>query len=253
MGETPSLGYLLTTYNDLDLSKGLYEQIVDTTPTGASWALIVVDAGSTDGTIKYWSKHAPVLHRGSDSLFGYKPDDLQHLSVALNLGIDYLLRKDLQYVSWIHADMEFPQENWAYFLMHRIFSDDSIGKMGPNESKDKKKEERPGNTCPWVMSAEVLRKMPEFRKEVHWQECRECVRKHLCRKYFCEKYIGIGGYEDWDFNKILVEKGYKILITPDAYVVHEGMGTRSRRDTNPEAWHNNGIYGKRFRTGEPPV
>jgi len=253
----PHIGFLLTTYNDIELSNNVYRSLVGSMPNGAIWSFAVVDGGSEDESVNFWTGHAPVIHPGEDCALKHvmrvDPDDLKHLSVALNVGIDYLLNRGAKYIAWIHADMEFPQEGWAHNLVKRIEEDRTIGKISPNLSQQKTAEEREGNNCPWVIPAYVFDKIPEWRGYVHGDECDACPRNNVCSKIFCENYRGIGGYEDWDLNRILKEADMKVVISPVGWVVHEGMGTRAKTGKAEDTDFNANYYHRRFETWEPIV
>jgi GT2 family glycosyltransferase len=70
---------------------------------------------------------------------------------------------------------------------------------------------------------------------------------------FCEEYIGIGGYEDWDLNNRISKEGFAVVITPFSHVYHEGMQTRSRRDTTEEQVNNSRVYYKRWGTHKEQI
>ncbi len=251
----PLIGILLTTFNDLDMSRVVYDEMMKSV-TSRPYAFVVVDAGSTDGTVEWWEHHALVIHAAREDITTYvgqrDADSLKHLSIALNVGINNLKNQGAKYICWIHADMKFPQENWIDVLVDRLERDPEIGKIAPDDVKWGNQPERVGNNCPHVVSVEMYERVAEQRRKVHGDECDKCSLKNTCPLWFCEKFIGIGGYEDWDLNAIIMDVGKKVIITPESKVDHEGMGTRQRRDTTGEAKHNAGVYCSRYKTGDPP-
>jgi len=70
---------------------------------------------------------------------------------------------------------------------------------------------------------------------------------------FDEKFIGIGGYEDWDMNNRIRQEGLKVVIVPRSKVWHKGMQTRSRRDTSAEQIYNAGVYQTKWKSHKESI
>jgi GT2 family glycosyltransferase len=228
-------GLVLTTFNDLDISQKMYETLPGT--LGPSDFVVVVDGGSDDGSIEFWESDHEVLtekntHRA-----------VKHLSVALNVGIERCIQRGAKLICWIHADMKFNEDkHWLETLIKMLHERPDIGKLHPecvNDQHRAKGTERPGNNCPWVMKVSTMLRIDALRKERGGRHSNRALHEH---EYFNEAYIGIGGREDWDLNNYVLDLGLKVLITPESVVWHEGMGTRKRRDTNPEANANAGLH-----------
>lgn len=230
-------GIILTTYNDLDLSKVMHETLKHTMHEDDM--LVVVDAGSSDGSADYWSDHCAVLSKQNTK----RP--VGHLSVALNVGIEHCVEEGAEYVCWIHADMRFDVDAlWLTKLIDKLSTSHEIGKIHPeciNEENTQIGVERSGNNCPWVMNVDMLASVDALRKERGGMHSnREAGQLEV----FNEAYVGIGGREDWDVNNYVLDLGLGVIIYPEAVVYHEGMGTRKRRDTNREAMANAELHYK---------
>lgn len=236
------VGLILTLCNDIDLIPGFYRSLVDSMPSGYSYGLMAVDGGSYDGSVEAM-KTCEVRGPFAD------------LSRALNEGIraylptskDVLIRKygempnkvdAFDYIGWIHPDMKFPVEGWLPKMVAYLKAHPEIGKLAPELSQFKDHPDlgdREGNQCPWVMPTHVLRKIEKDHK------------------WFDENFKGIGGMEDWDLNKRVMEAGYKVSIVHSIYVEHQGMGTRAKKDTNLDAIHNRRYFESKWGNANCPV
>ena len=266
-GHFPSVGYLLTTCNDVDNAKEMWPSFKESIPAGSIWAFVAIDGLSTDGSVEWWQQqgiaitHSELMPPESlkDFLGGRLPSDLRHLSIALNVGIKQLKERNCQYVAWLHTDMKFPQEGWAEKLVEKFATVEAVGKASPIWSmhedvfKNDPEGNHNGNTCPWIIPVGVFDAVAEKRLELHGSECKSCSRAETCPRWFCEKFVKIGGREDWDMNKVIMELGLRCVIFHDAVVEHEGEGTRGKRDTSAEQRHNAGLYYQRWGQDNPFV
>lgn len=235
-----SVGLLVCSYNDMDLAEPMYNSLIDSMPDQYPYGLCVVDAGSTDGSVEFWQgKTELICAKNKEQLaeLGGKPDDLRHLSRSLNLGARWLLRGGAEYILHIHPDMLFPQHGWVEKMVECHKQNPDIGKLAADwVSIHQEGNDRPGNQCPWLM--------PRAAVEQMWNQ-----DGYL----FDPNYVGIGGSEDWDLNARLIHAGWRVWITSEVVVEHEGMGTRSRNDTNQDALQNRRYYKTKWGTELPPV
>jgi len=156
---------------------------------------------------------------------------------------------ECDYIGTVHNDMIF-YEGWLDLMIQFIKETGHTGKFAPDNAHHKGLSElealewmeearnRPewkyhsGNECPWLCTADI------FRKD---------------NLYFDENYVGIGGYDDWDFNKTLIDAGHSVIIIEDAWIWHEQMGTRKHLDTNNDARANAAYYYNKWGQFEPFV
>lgn len=215
-------GIFLTTFNLLEMTKKTIASLIQNTE---NYDFVVVDNNSTDGT-QEWVKQQgiPIIE------FDKQTD----LTVALNAGIRYFLNKDndrfMYDVCWIHNDMTFyPQ--WLEKLEEYFRQHEKCGKVAPHNMRDALAPERSGNELPCL------------------------IRGHLLKRigFYDERYIGIGGYEDWDLNRRIINEGFTVMITPESKVYHIGMATRSLRNTNPEQEYNNHQYFLKWGDRKCPI
>jgi len=244
---TPFVGLILTTCNDLELTKVCLPSLKASMPVQYRWGVIVIDSGSTDGTLEYlednnWPCYGP--HSRPDT-FPYKTE---HLCEALNAGINLWLGKGgdgqfykagaVPYIGWIHADMEFPQEGWLNKLVEFCLEYLDTGKVSPNDV-GMGGGDRPGNSCPWIVPTTVLMKLHETDGY-----------------FFDENFKYTQNYDDWDFNRRIINLGYDVMITERSKVIHEGMGTRKTHTDKKYAEagkHNMRYYISKWGDGKNPV
>ena len=247
-----SVGLLVCSYNDRDLSEEMYPSLLasiqpESPPFG--WGIVCVDAGSTDGSVDFWEGNCPVIHKDNMQLLGpgmlnMDGEDLKHLSKALNAGFKLMMLGDAEgkhkydYICHIHPDMKFPQANWLETLTKYMDDNPDVAKLAADYASlpESARTERPGNQCPWIMRVTAAQELIDDDGFI-----------------FDPGYIGIGGLEDWDINARLINLGYKVWITPTVVVEHEGMGTRKRHDTNADATANRKYYHEKWGAFSPPV
>lgn len=227
-------GFVLTTYNDAEAAVEMFETLSKSIPPDADVELCIVDGGSTP---KQLEKIASI--QGWDVIH---PKKCEHLSDALNAGIETILGQGCEYVYWIHTDMRFNTDfNWAekliwcYDYLWPLF-----GKLGPGtrniDGSCPSQPLRGGNQCPVLFKRKVLEDL-----------------KEKFGYYYCPDYIKCFGREDWCNNQQLLQLGYGFGICSLTDVWHQGMGTRKNyNDVNMEATKNADVYYKMFGTwGEP--
>jgi hypothetical protein len=239
------VGVIVTICNDIELIPKFYRSLVQSMPINYSYGLVAIDGGSFDGSVEAMN---------TCEVKGPYPD----LSVALNVGIRTYLpaskesllahygslpssSEGFDYVCWIHPDMLFPMEGWLPKMVDYLKQNPKCGKLSPEDAKFKDHPDfnglttHPGNGCPWVMPVRVLRAIEQDHK------------------WFDEGFTGIGGMEDWDINKRVLDAGYTVDILHPVYVEHEGMGTRKKKNTNADAVANRSYYQRKWGNGNCPV
>lgn len=222
------VGLILTTYNQLDDTKATLQSLEATTNT--PYKLVIVDNGSTDGSIPYLKQQGYEVIENVDSV---------SLTVALNQGLHYFLAyPEVEYIGWIHNDMTF-YRSWLQRLLDFLEQNPLVGKVAPTSlhqfgPDDPDIAEQfmhqnqdvfyPGNACPWVMPRHVIEKVG----------------------FFDERFIKCGGYEDWDFNNRVLEEGFSVMITRSSVVWHPAMGTRKHHDESESGRKNAELYSQKW-------
>jgi len=225
-------GIILTTYNFLEQTRRCLSSLRRATTT--PYLLIAVDANSQDGTPQHLQVQGIPVIRNDEEI---------SLSVALNQGIRFLLSQaSVSHIAWIHNDMLFFR-GWLEGLLQVLAAHPEVGKLAPynltgepGQYTDEKVETfttahagrlQPGNGCPWIMPRHVVEEVGLFD----------------------EGYLRCGGYEDWDYNNRVLERGYQVAITWASAVWHQGMGTRRYVDQKGADRYNAAYYERKWGRG----
>lgn len=144
------------------------------------------------------------------------------LPEVMNDAIKESFREQVDYVAWIHPDMDFSYDPmWLARCVLWLEDEPVCGKVSPSEYKTwaaadaalKSTVPTQGNACPWVMRTVDLKEL--------WDR----------EGWVLDPAYKLMHYEDWDLiNRINLELGKVAHIIPWAQVVHEGMGTRKSYD-----------------------
>jgi glycosyltransferase involved in cell wall biosynthesis len=235
-GETeppaPSVGLVLLAKDDAALLPGMFESL---RATHGQFDVAMIDIGSTDDTQQLLAQAA------SESLTGFAGTTLSvvrllpataTLCEALNAGFRWFRDQRYDFIGWIHPDMRFEDPAWLAGLLHELHCWPRLGKVCAANTRDRLPDEiTDGQEQCYLVRTSVLDEIGLFD----------------------EGYVGIGGYEDWDMNRRIVNAGYRVVITPRAQVFHEGMATRSRRDTTAEQVANAEYYERKWGSRDPVV
>lgn len=215
------VGLILLTYNDMETLPDCLETLAKT-HTYPSFEVLAIDMGSTDGSAELLNSYREVIE-----MHLFETEELLSLTEALNFGFNtFRQRHDIQYIGWIHPDMRFDDPSWLTLLWKELQEHPKIGKICAANTRDSVPDSLiPGHEQCYIIRKDVVNKIGLFD----------------------ENFIGIGGYEDWDYNnRIINHDNYKVMISPRATVYHKGMATRSRRDTTAEQIHNAQYYQKKY-------
>lgn len=154
------------------------------------------------------------------------------LTVSLNKGFSHFRDRGFDYIGWVHPDHRFDDPEWLNGLVAELRSWPKVGKVCAANTRD------------------VL---PERMIDGH-EQC-YLIRRLVLDEVglFDEGYRGIGGYEDWDLNRRIINAGWRVVITPQSRVFHAGMTTRSQRDTDDDARANAAYYAEKWGSNAAPV
>jgi hypothetical protein len=196
-------------------------------PPKVGLVLLVTEGDSGEATrVREEIERTPALIQA----WGVEPGE--SLANALNAAFRYWLDLGCEYIGWVHPDMRFDDADWLAGLLHELRCWPRIGKVCAANTRD-----------------------PSPKGIIDGHEQCFLIRSSVLREIglFDEGYVGIGGYEDWDMNQRVLNAGYRVVVTPRSKVFHEGMATRSRRDTTAEAIANANHYREKWGTDECPV
>lgn len=231
--DPPTIGFVLLTRDDADL---LPEMLRTLRQTWGQFMVAALDIGSTDDSVALLNEAERL-----DPVAGFVGLDLHvlgslpastSLTEALNTGFRWLREQGCEFIGWIHPDMLFTDPKWLSGLTHELACWPKVGKVCAANTRDG---------------------MPAAMIDGH-EQCYLMRRQALDEiGLFDERYVGIGGYEDWDMHRRLLNAGWRVVLTPRAPVFHKGMATRSRRDTTAEQVANAEYYERKWGSRDAPV
>lgn len=179
--------------------------------------IIVVDNGSTDGSIEYLRSlnDIKLIENGENK--GYP--------TACNQGIEIA---DGAYILLLNNDI-IVTKYWLSRMFMGFFADSDVGIIGPrsNDSAGYQQVSKPG-----YKSIEELEDYTEMFKNKASRQFREvdflsgfCMlidRKVIDSVGLFDERFGIGNYEDQDFCRRAAESDFKMLVANEVYIHHYG-------------------------------
>jgi len=219
MSDTSLTSIIILTRNNLDYTKKCIESIKKYTPE--PYELIVVDNGSTDGTIEYLESLPDVKLIKNPTNLGFAMGNSMGIKEARG-----------EYILLLNNDT-IVTEGWLTRLISAAESDPSIGLVGPRSN--------------YVAGVQLVKDVP-YRDDM--EAMREFARKWslenagkyeetfrvigfcmLVKKDVIEKIGGfdplyeMGNFEDDDFCIRAIRAGFKIKIAQDVFIHHYGSKT----------------------------
>jgi len=153
------------------------------------------------------------------------------ITVCLNLGIKAALDQGIEYVHWAHGDMYYLQDpTWYDVLRSTLQAYPEVMKICASNSRDEIHPPRIGQEQTWLMRTADFKQNP-------WL-------------WFDERFIRCGGCEDYAQHLNILARGKLVCITPETTVMHRGMQTRSRYDSNPHQLANQHAFGQFSHLGQ---
>jgi GT2 family glycosyltransferase/tetratricopeptide (TPR) repeat protein/2-polyprenyl-3-methyl-5-hydroxy-6-metoxy-1,4-benzoquinol methylase len=209
---------ILVTYNQLAYTPQCLESLRRHTPEAHE--IIVVDNGSTDGTVEYLRAQTDIRCIELATNLGFP--------AAANLGIEAAQGDNLLLLN--NDTVVTP--DWLKRLLGVLHSDPRIGIVGPCSNHVSGEQEVPVNY------EEDLTCLDEFAR--HFCRSRAGVTVDTDRLVgFCmlfrrevrnaigllDEQFGIGNFEDDDYCLRAMQAGYRLVIVGDAFVHHFGRRT----------------------------
>lgn len=216
------IGYFVWCWNDAELLRKALPSFRKTTDV----YLLGISNMATDGS-------RDVLDAYCDDVLSL--DTPHSIPQCVNVGYNHVYEKGYSYLGWIHPDMSFAQKGWIHPLRNTLLMHSHIGRISPyNIGKYGPAPSR--RIYPGAEAGCLIRR-------ASWTEVGA----------FDERYVGCGGYEDWDIQRRFIAVGQACCITTASEMSHTHMGTRSKIDHTKrhEQWtHNQGVYGSKWGTFE---
>lgn len=224
-----NVSIIILTYNNLDYNIQCIQSIREYTEKD-SYEIIVVDNGSTDGT-REW------LVRQSDIKLIF-PNENTGFPRGCNLGIKAAKKEND--ILLLNNDIVVTP-NWLYNLKSCLYSDESIGAVGPITNYA-------WNNQAIDVSYTSIQEMIKFAKTINnsdkskWEPKAKLVGFCLLIKREVLDAIGLldenfspGNFEDDDICVRITEAGYSLFLCNDCFIHHYGNATFKK---NPNKFNN---------------
>lgn len=208
---------VIPTYNGLLLLREAIESI--RRHTTERYEIIVVDNGSTDGTIDYLRQH--------NIIFISLPNN-KGFPVACNWGLK-LARGD--YILLLNNDV-LVTDGWLGKLLRVFTNDNSIGIVGPmsNYVSGKQQMEMTGSYTEAAarLSMDAENQYEQVNRVIGF--CMLFTSELMNRIGLLDEQFSPGHFEDDDYCYRARLAGYRILIVKDAFVFHHGSASFIREN-----------------------
>ncbi|WP_053375653.1 methyltransferase domain-containing protein [Paenibacillus sp. FJAT-27812] len=207
---------ILVTYNKLDYTKQCVESIRRHTQKGC-YELIIVDNGSTDGTVDWATNESDIIVIDNGSNAGFPKGCNQGLAAASGELLMLLNNDTIVTPGWLDG------------LKRCLLSDERIGAVGPVTNSASY-----WTTIP--VTYKTIEEMELFASALHaipdktrWEERVKLVGYCLLMKREAwervgpfDECFGIGNFEDDDYCLRLRMAGYRLLLCGDTFIHHFG-------------------------------
>lgn len=211
---------VILTYNKLDYTKQCIESIRNF--THSDYEIIIVDNASTDGTVEWLEQQKDIRVVLNKKNLGFPKGCNQGIEIATGDNI-LLLNNDV-----------IVTENWLENLLTCLYSDESIGAVGPVT-----------NSAAYYTSIkadyQTLDQMHEFARIYNqsnperWDERLKLIGYCMLVKKDIVDLTGNldeqftpGNFEDDDYSLRIRRAGYKLILCKDTFIHH--YGSMSWRD-----------------------
>ena len=214
---------IIPTLNGLQYTKACIDSIRRRTIHPCE--IIVVDNGSTDGTVEFLRSQSDVKLIANGENRGYP--------AACNQGIN---ASTAPYALLMNNDVVVT-DGWLHRMFAGFFASPDAGLIGPRtgDSAGFQQVESPGYSSPEELEefAEKLRQssVRQFR-EVNYITgfCMLIDRRVIDKIGLLDERFGLGNYEDQDFCRRALKAGFKAFVANEVFVHH--FGSRSFLENN---------------------
>jgi len=214
MKREPKIAIVIPNFNGKELLENCLRTIKANT-SFQNYEIIVVDNGSTDGSVEKIRKDFPeVLLITNPQNFGFSKACNQGARLALERGADYVL--------FLNNDTKILTKNWLEELLVVALSDEKIGIVGPSITGSYPSR----GYYPSVLS-DLIKPKTYLPGEVDLiNGAAFLVSKRLIEKIgLLDEVFSPFGFEDTDYFIRTRKMGFKIFFTPKVVIAHVGSAT----------------------------
>ncbi|MBW7456842.1 glycosyltransferase family 2 protein [Paenibacillus sepulcri] len=211
---------VILTYNQLTVTADCLDSIRRC--TSEDYELIVVDNGSTDGTVDFLKRLDNIVLIANKHNLGFAKGCNQGLEVSTGDNILFLNNDTIVPTGWLTP------------LIEALYSSDLVGMVGPVTNYASGNQQI-------AVDYKAIEDMESFAKSYCEQrrgrvlEVRRLIGFCLLAKrsvledigHFDEQY-GLGNYEDDDLSLRAIRNGYKLLIVQDSFIHHIGHASSNQ-------------------------
>jgi GT2 family glycosyltransferase/glycosyltransferase involved in cell wall biosynthesis len=233
---------VILTYNQLEYTKQCLASIEKYTPE--PYELILVDNGSTDGTVEYLKTFTGDLLSNTQYKLICNRENLG-FAKGCNQGMEQAVG---DYILLLNNDV-IVTEGWLRKMLSRFEHDSAIGIVGPCSNHVS------GAQLDLGAKYSTIEEMQEYARRFSDQNrgrilevprlvgfCLLIKHEVLDRIGLLDESFGSGNFEDDDFCLRTLEAGYKCLIAQEVFIHH--FGERSFTGNNIDYW---GHYERNLR------
>lgn len=204
---------IIPTYNAKELLVQCVKAVIRY--TNVPYEIIVIDNGSTDGTVEFCLLHQiKVVYLPQNSGF----------PIASNFG---LLMAEGDAIVLLNNDV-IVSENWLSNMLKVLYSNSNIGIVGPKTNRTNGKQKARVKYA-GINQFHAISKKWNIYNRAKWKSVHRIVglcflfkRELLERVGFLDERFSPGYYEDDDYCYRARKAGYKLMISGDVLVHHYG-------------------------------
>lgn len=221
---------IIPTYNNLPLLQRCIETILDYTAF-AKYRIVVVDGGSTDGSIEY------VRNRKTDKAIELTCIALERnvgFASAINEGLNCRWNTDDDFLL-LNDDTQITDSLWLYRLNDALYSQPSIGAVGPVS-----------NYAAGLQGVTYSSELP-LRHETNLLVgfCMLLNGKAAHAVGLLDESFEWNMFEDYDYSIRLKQHGYVLLVERACFVWHYGSQSLKRTSEQINAFNSKLIAGEK--------
>lgn len=214
----PLTSVVMLTRNGLDMTRRCVESVLRHTAEPLEW--IVVDNGSTDGTLEFWKSMAHVRLIVNEENKGFAAGTNQGMAEATG---DYIL---------LLNNDTIVTPNWLSGLYTALLRDPDIGIAGPVSNNVAPIQRVPVDEWPAPENLDVYAlQLQQDRTGAGFYAHKLIGFCMLFHRSLLERIGGFderffpGNYEDDDFSIRARISGKRLWVAQDIFIHHEGQGT----------------------------